>query len=407
MPTHGEPMNAFIVDTSLTIAPFGEPAHDLPVLGSPLRVIQRQVFERCGVALVDAPPVDEPYLLLGSRCFVSPHLLERFIERSDGAQRPQAGEPARGARMRLEHPIYQRLTEPLQRLPAPGVHELALLPAGAPPSFEGLPTVTVHPDLSSAEVPDLHPGLSSVGMDELVQGDELAYQVDHWIHLQQLNILAMSAWGHEQRRLFTEGPLLPRIGRWLSLLLKARSLDPFRWASTLVHRGEGCVIHPSATVEACALGDGVIIGPNAVVRGCLIGDHVRVDDQASVGFSVLGDRARVTRGAELNLSLLMEGALVSRCGGLQASVVGRDAFIAQHAIVMDRSFDQEVRVVDRGERVGSGRAFLGGAGGHRARVGAGVVLGYGAAVPNDATVVMDSERVLRDWPADTDGLVRQ
>ena len=103
----------------------------------------------------------------------------------------------------------------------------------------------------------------------------------------------------------------------------------------------------------------------------------------------------------------MEGALVSRCGGLQASVVGRHAFIAQHAIIMDRSFDQEIRVESDGERVGSGRAFLGVALGHRARVGAGVVLGYGTQVPNDATVVLDSERVLRRWPADSDGLVRQ
>ena len=401
MPTHGGSMKVHVLDTSRSISPFGEPAHLMPVLGETLAEVQLRVLAECGIEPVDGPPTDQPYLLLGSRTWLTPRLLRRFLDRAAGAERTG------GVRMKLEHPTFQRLTEPLQRLPAPGVHELALLPAGATPSFEGLPTVTVHLDLNTSPSPDLHPGLSTQGMDELVQGDEMAYQIDHWSHLQHVNVLAMAAWGNEQRRLYLEGPLLPRIGRWISLLVRARSLDPFRIATTLVHRGAGCVVHPTATVEACALGEGVIVGPHAVVRGCLVGDGCRIDDHASVGFSVLGKDCRLTKGAEVNLSVLMDGALISRGGGLQASVVGRQAFVAQHAIVMDRSFHQEVQVMDEGQRVGSGRAFLGIALGHRARVGAGVVLGYGLELPNDATVVMDAGRILRRWPDDSDGLERQ
>jgi acetyltransferase-like isoleucine patch superfamily enzyme len=401
MPTHGRSMKAYVLDTSSLIAPFGEPAHQLPVLGEPLASIQARVLAEAGLQLVSEPPTGEPYLLLGSRTWVTARLLARFQERAAG------GETRGGVRMRLEHPVFQRLTEPLQRLPAPGVHELALLPAGAPPRFDGLATVTVHPELSSAPSPDLHPGLPSTGMDQLVQGDEMAYQIDHWCHLQHVNVLAMAAWGNEQRRLYTEGPLLPRLWRWLLLLLKARSFDPFRIANTLVHKGQGCVVHPTATVEACALGDGVIIGPHAVVRGCLVGAGTRIDDHASVGFSVLGSDVRVTKGADVNFSVIMDGALVSRCGGLQASVIGKQALIAQHAIIMDRSFDQEIRVDDQGVRSGSGRAFLGIALGHRARIGAGVVIGYGASIPNDTTAVMDADRVLRSWPSDDEALVKQ
>jgi carbonic anhydrase/acetyltransferase-like protein (isoleucine patch superfamily) len=406
MPTHGGSMKACIVDSSLRISPFGEPAHQLPVLGEPLSAIQARVLEDCGLSLVDSPPSDEPYLIVGSRTWFTPRLLRRFLERANGAERPRGGQPAPGARLRVEHQSFQRLTEPLQRLPAPGVHELALLPAGASPSFGELPCVTLHLELSSSPSPDLHPGLASAGMDELVQGDEMVYQLDHWIHLQHINVLAMAAWGHEQRRLYVEGPLLPRLWRWMELLARARSLDPFRIAGSLVYRGSGCVVHPSATVEASALGAGVIVGPNAVVRGCLVGDGCRIDDHASVAFSVLGREVRLTHGAEVNLSTLMDGALVSRCGGLQASVVGREAFVAQHAIIMDRTFEQEVRVLDRGERVGSGRAFLGVALGHRARVGAGVVLGYGTELPNDATAVLSADRILRTWPDDQE-LLRQ
>ena len=400
-------MKSHIIDTSLSIAPFGEPAHTMPVLGEPLSAIQARVLTSRGHSICDQAPTDEPYLLLGSRTWLTPRLLAHFVDRAAGAERGSGGKPARGARLRIEHASFQRLTEPLQRLPAPGVHELALLPAGAPPVFEGLPTVTVHPELSSSPSPNLHPGLSSVGMDEMIQGDEMVYQIDHWIHLQHINVLAMAAWGHEQRRLYTEGPLLPRLARWIKLVFVARSLDPFRIASSLTYRGTGCVVHPTATVEASVLGDGVVVGPNAVVRGCLVGRGTRIDDHASVAFSVLGQDVRITHSAEVNLSVVMDGALVSRCGGLQASVIGRDALIAQHAIIMDRSFDQEIRVECDGERVGSGRAFLGVALGHRARVGAGVVLGYGAQVPNDCTVVVDSDRVLRQWPSGADGLVRQ
>jgi carbonic anhydrase/acetyltransferase-like protein (isoleucine patch superfamily) len=401
MPTHGGTMKAHIVDTSRCIAPFGERAHELPVLGEPLSSIQRRVLEGGGHQLAERVPSDQPYLLLGSRTWLTPRLLARFLDRAAGAER------SGGARLRIEHPSFQRLTEPLQRLPEAGVHELALLPASAPPSFDGLPTVTVHLELSASPSPDLHPGLSSAGMDELVQGDEMVYQIDHWIHLQHVNVLAMAAWGHEQRRLYTEGPLLPRLARWIGLMGRARSLDPFRIANSLVHRGAGCVIHPSATVEACALGDGVIVGPHAVVRGCLVGDGCRIDDHASVGFSVLGRDVRLTKGAEVNLSVLMDGALVSRGGGLQSSVVGRGAFIAQHAIVMDRTFQQEVQVLDEGARVSSGRGFLGVALGHGARVGAGVVLGYGAELPNGATVVLDPERILRGWPEGDESLLKQ
>ncbi len=407
MPTHGENMKALVIDTSRIVAPFGDPAHRLPVLGLELAEIQTSLLAEAGVERVDEPPVDEPYLLLGSRCWCTPRLLTRFLDIAGGSVLTGRAQPPTGARLRVEHPTFQRLTEPLQRLPSPGVHELALLPSGAPPGFDNLPLSTVHLDLSVSPSPSLHPGLSAVGLDELVQGDEMVYQLDHWIHLQQLNVMAMAAWGHQQRRGYVEGPLLGRIGRWISLLARARSLDPFRIAASLTHRGQGCIVHPTAIVEASVLGRDSIVGPNAVVRGCLVGDGTRIDDRASVAFSVLGDRVQVTHGAEVNLSVLMDGCLVSRCGGLQASVIGRDALLAQHAIVMDRSFEQEVRVLDGDERKGSGRAFLGVALGHRARVGAGVVLGYGAQVPNDATVVMDAGRILRTWPDDRPDLVRQ
>jgi carbonic anhydrase/acetyltransferase-like protein (isoleucine patch superfamily) len=388
-------MKVLVLDTSLPILPFGEPARDLPVLGLPLFELQRRVLVEAGCEPVETPPADEPYLCVGSRCWFTPPLVARFV--AEARDRLGRSPGCRGLRLRLVHPTFQRLTEPLQRLPAPGVHELVFLAPGTPPGFEGAALLDLAPDLLALPSPELHPGLSMRGIDELVQGDEMVVQVDHWALLQQANVLAMAAWSHEQRRRFFEGPLLPRLWRWVRLVLRARSLDPFRLAAALVHRGPGCIIHPTAIIEASVLGRGVVVGPCAVVRGCLVGDGCRIDQHAGVAFSVLGRNVRVTQGAEVNLCVVMDGAMLSRAAGMQASVIGRDAFVAQSAVLMDRAFEGEVRVLDEGTRAGSGRAFLGVAVGHRARVGAGVVMGYGSQLPNDSSLVIDSGRVFREW----------
>ena len=43
MPTHGENMKALVIDTSRIVAPFGDPAHRLPVLGLELAEIQTKL----------------------------------------------------------------------------------------------------------------------------------------------------------------------------------------------------------------------------------------------------------------------------------------------------------------------------------------------------------------------------
>ncbi len=405
-------MKACIAPTALSIAPFEEPASALPVLTEPLAQIQRLVLEACGLQLLDAdaaPPKDEPWLWVGSRSWFTPRLLERFLAAAGADPRlPDGGLPSdfQGARLRIEHTLFQSLTEALQRLPQPGVHELALVPAqGAPPPAV-LPLLRLELELRSLDTPFLHPALPSGRLDKMVEGDEMILQIDHWCHLQQVNVLAMAAFGSQQHRQFLQSAWPSRLWQGLRLLLKARSANPFRVAAALSHLGPDCVIHPTAIVEASVLGQGVTVGPFAVVRGSLLGDGVRVDEHASINGSVLCQGAQVCAGATVNLCVLMEGALVSRCGGLQASVFGRHSFLAQHAIVMDRSFSEEIKVLQDGRRQSCGRHFLGVALGHEARIGAGVVLGFGTQVPNGTSVVLDARRVLRQWPEDGGALVK-
>ena len=405
-------MKACIAPTALPIAPFEEPASTLPVLTEPLAEIQRLVLEACGLQLLDpdaTAPADEPWLWLGSRCWFTPRLLERFLAAAGADPRqPGGGLPGdfQGARLRIVHALFQSLTEPLQLLPRPGVHELALVPAGGAPPPTDLPLLSLDLDLRSLDTPFLHPALPSGRLCKMVEGDEMILQIDHWSHLQQVNVLAMAAFGSQQRRQFLESAWPARLWQGLRLLLRARSANPFRVAAALSHLDPDCVVHPTATVEASVLGRGVTIGPFAVVRGSLLGDGVRVDEHASINGSVLCKGAQVCAGATVNLCLLMEGALVSRCGGLQASVFGRHSFLAQHAIVMDRSFSEEIKVLQDGRRQSCGRHFLGVALGHEARIGAGVVLGFGTQIPNGASVVLDANRVLRRWPEDGERLVK-
>ncbi len=403
-------MRAHLVPTARAISPFAELASQLPVLGLPLAELQRRVLAECGLGTDTTASPEQGRLLVGSRCWFTARLLRRFIAQAS----EQAGADLRGAwpvgypgaRLQVRNEAFQRLTEPLQRLPGPGLHELALAPPGAPDLFDPIPPLPLPLDLQTVPLEGLHPRLPELGM-ELVQGDEMVFQLDHWLHVQRINLLALGAYGFEQSRRFTEGPWYRRLAAGLGLVGRARSIDPFRIAAAMSHRGPGCTVHPTAVVEASVLGAGVQVGPHAVVRGALVGEGCRIDDHAGVVFSVLGDGVHVTRGAEVNLCVLMDGALVSRCGGLQASVVGRDAFIAQMVTLMDRSFHQEIRVLDEGRPAGTGSCFVGVAVGHRARLGAGVVLGYGTEIPNDASLVMDASKVLRAWPPEGGSTLKQ
>jgi carbonic anhydrase/acetyltransferase-like protein (isoleucine patch superfamily) len=147
----------------------------------------------------------------------------------------------------------------------------------------------------------------------------------------------------------------------------------------------------------------VEVGPFAIVRGSVLGNRVKVDPYCTVGLSVIGDGARVGRMAMVNLCVVYPGAFVSEGGGWQMCVIGRDAFCAKTATVLDLSFGKTIRSPHGGAKADTEVYFLGAAIGHRARVGAGVRICYGASVPNDVLLVAPPDTLFRTFPEGLQG----
>ncbi len=378
-------MKALRIPAGAPIAPFGDPVGEVPVLNTPLAAVQEAALEAAGCALVRAPPADEPYLIFSSRTWFTAAAIEVMIAAGPG-------------RMKVDDAAWWAATGGLQELVAPGCYELGVVPAGEAPDLAALAPVRVDLNLTDHEAPDLHPAMRHA-LRPLRLGAAMVHQLDHWTHILRVNQLAIAARA-EGARLRWEG--MGWLGRlWViaKVLLASRSVRKDRILAALSETGKGAQIHPTAVVEMCLIGEGVTIGPHAVVRAAVIGDGARIDEHATVNLSVVGQGASVGRYAMLNLSTLYPGAMVSHCGGVQVSVVGREAFIAWGATLLDLSFGKPVKVQHRGERVDSEQHFLGAAIGHRAKIGNAVRLNYGVSVPNDALLVAPASALIRDASA--------
>ncbi|MEE2750573.1 MAG: hypothetical protein VX519_04025 [Myxococcota bacterium] len=220
---------------------------------------------------------------------------------------------------------------------------------------------------------------------DLVLSDHLVLPVRHWSHLLWGALLGIgpTVW----KRAILDHPL--RGGARLAWsALCSWSLDPLRLAPALNDFSRKLVhVHPSAVVEGCVLSDGVRIGAGAVVRGSILGPGARVEEQALCEGSVLSDGAVVQRQAMLRFSVLGPDAMHG--GVTQLSVLGSSSELKRGAYGMDQSFTGEVRVQAGSEIVGVPLSMIGICLGPRARVGSGVWIAPGRAVPAESVLISD------------------
>ena len=383
-------MEARRIALGRTIAPLGETAAESSILGRSLATAQVEELGRAGLAVGDGAS-DVPVLALGDHTWMTGELAKAFLDAC----------PATGGRLAVSGSLLT-MSAGLQGLSGedPAGYPVWLAPRWpmSAEELEALPLVRVDLQETLYE-PDSHPAFADV-MQAVPMSDRMVHTVSHWSHQLRANLLAWLAVIERERRSFEALPWWRKIAPMLRVIWRAKSLNGWRIAAVLFPQGEGCNIHPTATVEASWLGRNVEVGPHAVVRGCWIGDNVKIGEHARLQSSVVNAGARVTRGTMLNVCVLLEGALVSPGFGHQSTLFGRDCFVAHGVTFFDLSFGGEIRTLHEGTRQPAGTRFLGACVGHRAKLGPHVVVGYGEAIPNDAFLVTDPGRIFRRIPAD-------
>ncbi len=219
----------------------------------------------------------------------------------------------------------------------------------------------------------------------------VACHLESWVHVLWLNHLMFGIRWNE----------IIRAHKWWAMA-KALSAFPYKVPAAtkaFVRRGKNVRIHPTAHVEASVLGDNVVIGARASVRNSILGEGVEVGDHASVIASTVGDRTYVTPKTFLIWSCAYPDAVVSNYK-LQMSVVGRGAATSQWAGFVDAKFQGDITIFVDGEKRSTERSFLGSCLGHRAYIGAKVLLLPGREIPNDAFITMRPDELIGTVPAD-------
>lgn len=366
--------------TSTVLAPFGEAPALLPLLGGTIADAQAAALARSGVA--SAPGAGT--FVYGADTWFTATLVERLVA---------LGKPCR---LRVTHPEWLGLVSPLGRDPERPT--IGVVPEGAPAeALFDQPEVEIDGGFEPMKPAFAHPALAHAADTPLVSGIAVAHDVEHWAHLVRLNGIALAALARERVREFNQLPWYRKLWAGLSVLWRAGGTGEAALARAISRVGKGAKIHPTAVVELCELGAGVVVGPGAVLRGVVAGDGAHFEAMAHVTASSIGPRATVGRQAHVALCVLAEGAYVSSGVGHQATLFGRDSFVALGVCTFDLSFGKPISVDTPAGRQSAGTHFLGSVVGHRAKLGAGVRLGYGVAVPNDTLIVAPSADVLRRW----------
>lgn len=373
-------MKAYRVASNRIITPFHDSVCDVRILDVPLVAIQNKLLEQAGYELVDHPPSDEPYLLISDRVWCTYALLYELKNHQ--------------GRVRISDERWKEATHPLQDL-EDGAYDLAILPAGAQATFDGVPILEWEANIREGEPLDLHVAIAHASRP-ICQTPYMIHHIDHWSHIVRVNQLALLNEFEATRYQWKQAGLVGKMMMVLGFLLKIRSISRRKILARIGRIGKNCTIHPTAVIEACTIGDNVEIGPHAVVRASVIASGAKLDEHTVVNLSVVGEKARVGRTAILNLSILYPRAMFSHGNGLQGSVFGQDSFLAIGVTGLDISFGKSIRVHKDSEWVDSGMHFLGVAVGHRAVIGNSVRLNYGVCIPNDALIVGPKEGLFLD-----------
>jgi hypothetical protein len=362
------------------IEPFLDPVEDVPILNRPLGVWQQAALE--GAGLIRVPEPRPPCLLVPDNFFATAGALRAFVD----------GAAGRNAVLVLKRSLFGRTVAAVRRDVSETEDGWRFNAVRFDDGTGADPVdVVVDPDEKIVELPALEHYYGSDKIEvSLVRHP--VFTLHHWVHI---------LWANQ----FASGLEVRCIPTWKVVLhvawaaLRALSLNRWKLLGKLNRIGRGCDIHPTAIVEGSTLGDGVSVGPHARVLLSHVGDGAMVMPGAQVELSTVGARAVIAQQSVLRFCVLYPEAFMGQYL-MQQCILGNQAVTSGGGFSIDLNFEKEIRVPLDGQLHSTGMRFMGSAFGHRCRVGTGLWLASGRAIPNDCFIIRDPRAVLSDVPTD-------
>lgn len=377
----------YVEPTGRRVMPFDDPVTEVLIGNRPLADWQADAFTEAGLEVSDT--LEAPCLVVPDTLFTTGRALKRFV----------VGAQGRNAVLGLQASVFGAKTHWVQ----PGVEEVdggwrfeaVRFVSGGDETPE---VVWVSPEerLLSLPIPGpFRDDPTSDGPVDISLPRDPVMTVHHWVHLLWANQAAGSV-------------RASRIPWWVTAVKVAwavvRTMSTNRWR-ILRHLntiGRRCDIHPTAIVEGSMLEDGVTVGPHARVLFSHVGAGATVLAGAQVEASTIGAGATVAQQTVLRLCVLYPGAFAGQTT-MQACVLGRDVLTTQASYSIDLNFDRMIRVPLDGTLYETGTRFLGSAFGHGSRIGTGIWLAPGRAIPNGTELLRDPGAILFRVPDSPDG----
>lgn len=373
-----------VVATGRRVAPFDDPVSEVLIGNRPLRAWQAEAFAEAGLDVIDE--MQPPCLVVPDTLFVDGWTLRRFVE----------GAAGRDAVLGLAESRFGERTchvQPeVERVEGGWRFDAVRFVSGReePPEV-----VWVSPEERVIELPLPRAFREDPTSDEPTTVSLPRHPVmtiHHWVHV---------LWGSQAAGSLRAG----RIPRWVMAwrvfwaVIRARSFNRWKVLGRLNTVGKGCDIHPTAVVEGSTLEDGVTVGPHARVLFSHLGRGAQVLAGAQVEVTTVGDGATVAQQTVLRLCVLYPGAFAGQTT-MQACVLGRDTLTTQATYSIDLNFDRTIRVPMDGRLWDTGTRFLGSAYGHDCRIGTGLWIAPGRAIPSGTELLRDPVAVIDRPPTE-------
>lgn len=377
----------YVEPSGRRVMPFDDPPGDVLVGNRPLAAWQEEAFAEAGLTRIDE--VQPPCLVVPDTLFTTGDVLKRFAEGAGG----------RDAVLGLKASVFGAKTCHVQ----PGVTEIDggwrfdairfVSGQGQDPQV-----VWVDPGERLLALPLPAPFRDDPDADgptEISLPRDPVMTIHHWVHVLWANQAAGSV-------------RAARIPWWVTAakvlwgVLRTWSLNKWRLLGHLNTVGRGCDIHPTAILEGSTLEDGVTVGPYARVLFSHVGRGASILAGAQVEASTIGAGATVAQQTVLRLCVLYPDAFAGQTT-MQACVVGRGTLTTQASYSIDLNFDRNIRVPLDGVLHDTGTRFLGSAFGHGCRIGTGIWMAPGRAIPNGTELLRDPAAILFRVPQTPDG----